>query len=174
MDLKELYNVFIFSTTVGEKSREGLIKSLKGEFVSLACSKHGSRTLDTLWKYSSIKSKHTMVEDLIYKVDILNSNKFGSFIVKNWFVQEYKRSKADWQKLVEKEDKIAESFSAIIGEKVLNKRKVAETSDKSAETEVKKKKKEVTDLVDDWLKPDKEINKEKKKKKKAKSYLDDL
>merc|ERR1711983_150040 len=107
---------------------------------------------DTLWKHSSIKSKHTMVEDLIYKVDVLNSNKFGSFIVKNWFVQEYKRSKADWQKLVEKEDKIAESFSAIIGEKVV------------------KKKKEVTDLVDDWLKPDKEAKKEKKKKK-AKSYL---
>ena len=37
-----------------------------------------------------------------------------------------------------------------------------------------KKKKEVTDLVDDWLKPDKEAKKEKKKKKKAKSYLDDL
>ena len=45
------------SSTVGEKSREGLVKSLKGEFVGLACSKHGSRTLDTIWKYSSIKSK---------------------------------------------------------------------------------------------------------------------
>ena len=42
---------------MGEKSREGLVKSLKGEFVGLACSKHGSRTLDTIWKYSSIKSK---------------------------------------------------------------------------------------------------------------------
>ena len=149
-----------------------MIKSLKGEYVSLACSKHGSRTLDTLWKHSSIKSKHTMVEELIYKVDILNGNKFGSFIVKNWFVPEYKRSKADWQKLVEKEDKIAESFSLIIGEKVVNKRKAVDTGDKSGEAEVKKKK-EVTDLVDDWLKPDKEAKKEKKKKK-AKSYLDDL
>ena len=157
---------------MGEKSREGLIKSLKGEYVSLACSKHGSRSLDTLWKHSSMKSKHTMVEDLMYKVDVLNSNKFGSFIVKNWFVPEYKRSKADWQKLVEKEDKIAESFSAIIGEKVVTKRKAVDTSVKAGEPEVKKKK-EVTDLVDDWLKPDKEAKKEKKKKK-SKSYLDDL
>ena len=140
----------------------------------MACSKHGSRTLDNLWKYSSMKSKHAMVEDLLYKLDVLNSNKFGGFISRNWFVAEYKRSKADWQRLVEKEDKVSESFSAIIGEKIVSKRKAVDTSDKIEGTEVeRKKKKDVTDIVDDWLKPEKEAKKEKKKKK-AKSYLDDL
>ena len=111
-----------------------------------------------------------MVDDLTYKLDILNSNKFGSFIVKNWFVAEFKRNKSDWQKLVEKEDKIADAFTDIIGDKVVNKRK----SDKTIVTEQPaKKKKEVTDIVDDWLKPENEVKKEKKKKK-AKSYLDDL
>ena len=161
---------FMTSGTLGEKSRESLVKGLKGEFVSLACSKHGSRSLDTLWKHSSIKCKQIMVDDLTYKLDILNSNKFGSFIVKNWFVAEFKRNKSDWQKLVEKEDKIADAFTDIIGDKVVNKRK----SDKTIVTEQPaKKKKEVTDIVDDWLKPENEVKKEKKKKK-AKSYLDDL
>ena len=72
-----------------------------------------------------------MVDDLTYKLDVLNSNKFGSFIVKNWFVAEFKRNKSDWQKLVEKEDKIADAFTDIIGDKVVNKRK----SDKNVVTD---------------------------------------
>ena len=54
-----------------------------------------------------------MLEELAYKVDILNSNKFGSFIVRNWFVAEFKRSRADWQQLVERGDKVADSFKVV-------------------------------------------------------------
>ena len=112
-----------------------------------------------------------MVEELSYKLDQLSSNKFASFIVKNWFIREYKRNKADWTKLVEKEDKIADAFTEIIGEKCVNKRK----NDTNSNTEpAAKKKKEVTDIVEDWLKPDAEVKKKEKKKKKPKSYLDDL
>ena len=114
-----------------------------------------------------------MVEELSHKLDILNSNKFASFIVKNWYIGEFKRNKADWLKLIEKENKIADDFSDIIGSKVVTKRK-HDGSSNNTETPVVKKKKEVADLVDDWLKPESDTKKEKKKKKKAKSYLDDL
>jgi len=164
---------FMTSSHVGEKSRESLVKSLRGEFVALATSKHGSRTLDTLWKHSTVKTKQLMVEELSHKLDILNSNKFASFIVKNWYIGEFKRNKADWLKLIEKENKIADDFSDIIGSKVVTKRK-HDVSSNNTETPVVKKKKEVADLVDDWLKPESDTKKEKKKKKKAKSYLDDL
>jgi len=163
---------FMTSSHVGEKSRESLVKTLRGEFVALATSKHGSRTLDSLWKHSTVKTKQLMVEELSHKLDILNSNKFASFIVKNWYIGEFKRNKADWLKLIEKEKKIADDFSDIIGSKVVAKRKIEENSS-NTETPTKKKK-EVADLVDDWLKPEGEAKKEKKKKKKAKSYLDDL
>ena len=116
---------FMSSNTVGEKSREGLVKALRGEMVVLATSKHGSRTLDTLWRHVSSKTKKSMVEELAYKVDHLNSNKFGKFLVRNWFISEYKRDKADWTRLVEQEGKIAESFKEIIGdEKLTLKRKL--------------------------------------------------
>ena len=169
-------DTFMSSPTVGEKSREGLLKALKGELVSLATSKHGSRTLDTAWKFSSIKSKQSMVEELAYKVDVLNSNKFGGFLVRKWFISEYKRNKADWTKLVEKEGKIAESFKEILGdEKPSIKRKLDSVPNK-AEEEVKKKSKDVVDIVDEWLKPEIQTSEKKMKKKKikAKSYLDDL
>ena len=126
-----------------------------------------------------------MLEELAYKVDILNSNKFGSFIVRNWFVAEFKRSRTDWQQLVERGDKVADSFKEILGERVVSKKRkhdvttstTATTSDNvNASSDVKpsKQKKEVADIVDDWLKPEKPEVKKEKKKKKAKSYLDDL
>ena len=164
---------FMSSNTVGEKSRDGLVKALKGELAGLATSKHGSRTLDTLWRYASSKTKQSMVEELAYKVDHLNSNKFGKFLVKNWFITEYKRKKADWTRLVEQEGKIADSFKEIIGdEKVAVKRKL----ESSNEVQEVKKKKDVVDIVDNWLKPevDNKEKKIKKKKAKVKSYLDDL
>jgi len=89
-------DVFMTSKSIGEKSREGLVKALKGEFVSMACSKHGSRSVDSLWKYSNIKIRQAMVEDLAFKVDILNSNNFGKFVARNCFVAVFKRSKEDW------------------------------------------------------------------------------
>ena len=125
-----------------------------------------------------------MLEELAYKVDILNSNKFGAFIVRNWFVAEFKRSRADWQQLVERGDKVADSFKEILGEKVVSKKRkhdvttsttaTSDNVDASSDVKPSKQKKEVTDIVDDWLKPEKKEVKKEKKKKKAKSYLDDL
>ena len=34
------------SSSVGEKSRDSMVKSLSGEYVALACSKHGSIALE--------------------------------------------------------------------------------------------------------------------------------
>ena len=167
---------FMSSNTVGEKSREGLVKALRGELVGLATCKHGSRTLDTLWRHSSSKTRQAMVEELAYKVDQLNGNKFGKFLVRNWFISEYKRNKADWTRLVEQEGKIADSFKEIIGdEKPLVKRKL-ESSTESQEIKKKKEVVEVVDMVDKWLTSDVDKKEKpiKKKKSKAKSYLDDL
>jgi len=169
-------DIFMTSKTIGEKSREALVKALKGEFVSLACSKHGSRSVDTLWKYINIKLRQAMVEDLASKVDILSSNRFGKFIAQNCFVAVFKRSKEDWRNLVEKGVKIEDMFTDIIGDSKAVKRKVEKVEKVETTNEepaVKKDKKEVTDIVDDWLKTD-TAKPVKKKKVKTKSYLDDL
>merc|ERR1711936_1179328 len=101
---------------------------------------HGSRTLDTAWKFSSIKSKQS-------KVEVLNSNKFGGFLVRNWFISEYKRNKADWTKLVEKEGKIVESFKEILGDEKPSVKRKLDSVQNEVEGEVKKKK-NVVDIVD--------------------------
>jgi len=188
---------FLTSKHVGEKSREGLVRGLRGQLVGLACGKHGSRTVDALWKHSGLKMKQTMAEELSAKLDILNSNKFGKFVAQKCYLQVFKRGKEDWRSLLDKEEKVEDMFSDILGNK---KNKIAEKEKVSlkrvAETEVKSEdsvpekvaKTEITkSTVENWLAGDDEDPKpvvkkaedpkpvvKKAKKPKAKSYLDDL
>jgi len=180
---------FLTSKHVGEKSREGLVRGLRGQLVGLACGKHGSRTVDALWKHSGLKMKQTMAEELSAKLDILNSNKFGKFVAQKCYLQVFKRGKEDWRSLLDKEEKVEDMFSDILG-KNRNKnakkdkaslKRVAETEEvKSEDSAVPEKvaKTEVTkSTVESWLAGDAEDPKpvvKKAKKPKAKSYLDDL
>ena len=44
------YEKLFYSASIGEKSRENLLKTLNDYLVNLACSKHGSRSIDAIWK----------------------------------------------------------------------------------------------------------------------------
>jgi len=167
-------DIFMSSKTIGEKSREGLVKALKGEFVSLACSKHGARTIEWLWKYSTLKLRQSIVEDLANKQDILNSNNFGKFAVRKYFVAVFKRSKEDWRNLVERGVKMEDMFTDIIGSSKPVKRSIDNVNTPSKSEPKVKEVKEVADIVDDWLNGDSSKPPKKKKKVKTKSYLDDL
>ena len=155
--------------------------------VGLACGKHGSRTVDALWKHSGLKMKQTMAEELSSKLDILNSNKFGKFVAQKCYLQVFKRGKEDWRTLLDKEEKVEDMFSDIIGDKNKNAKKDKASLKRVAETEVKSEdsvpekvaKTEVTkSTVESWLAGDSEdakpVSVKKAKKPKAKSYLDDL
>ena len=161
--------------------------SFRGQFVGLACGKHGSRTVDALWKHSGLKMKQAMAEELSSKLDLLNSNKFGKFVAQKCYLQVFKRGKEDWRSLLDKEEKVEDMFSDIIGDKNKNVKKDKTSLKRVAETEVKSvdsvpekvTKTEVTkSTVESWLAGDSEVVKpvpvKKAKKPKAKSYLDDL
>ena len=191
---------FLTSKHVGEKSREGMIRGLRyiirllvtclhtmilrGQFVSLACGKHGSRTVDALWKHSGMKMKQTMAEELSAKLDILNSNKFGKFVAQKCYLQVFKRGKEDWRSVLDKEEKVENMFSDILGDKnesgkgkVSLKRVAEEKVESETSVPFKVAKTEISEsTVDNWLAGDSDEPKlvVKKKKSKAKSYLDDL
>lgn len=176
---------FLTSKHVGEKSREGLVRGLRGQLVGLACGKHGSRTVDALWKHSGLKMKQAMAEELSSKLDILNSNKFGKFVAQKCYLQVFKRGKDDWRSLLDKEEKVEDMFSDILGNKNKKVKKDQTSLKRVAEMEVKSEnsvpekvaKTEVTQsTVESWLAGDSEEAKPapKAKKPKAKSYLDDL
>merc|ERR1719278_2241227 len=156
---------FLTSKHVGEKSREGLVRGLRGQLVGLACGKHGSRTVDALWKHSGLKMKQTMAEELSSKLDILNSNKFGKFVAQKCYLQVFKRGKEDWRALLDKEEKVEDMFSDILGNKNKKVKKDQTSLKRVAEMEVKSEnsvpekvaKTEVTQsTVESWLAGDSE------------------
>jgi len=170
---------FIKSPTVGEKSRDALVRRLSGEFVSLACSKHGSKAFENLWNAASAKTKQNIVEELSKQDTVLQSHQFGKYIHKSCAVSVWKYQKDDWNQHISKADKEREMFKDIL-EDAPKKRKgdwSLGKSPKLPKVEVKAEPEEEVKPKEE-VKPEPEVKpeevKEKKKKKKKQSYLDDL
>ena len=72
---------------------------LQGELASLACSKHGSRSLDAIWRRSSAKAREWVAAELAEKEAALNANPFGRFFAQKCALSTFKRAKADWAKV---------------------------------------------------------------------------
>lgn len=184
-----LVDVFVKSPSIGEKSRDALVKNLQGQFVSLACSKCGSRALDALWSHGSLRARESIASELVPKEAHLNSNPFGKFISRKAALSVFKRSRDQWKTAIGQQDHkrtLAEDFAADFGPK-------KQFSPKNQiQTSVPAKK---LKIEDDPVEPDfvidthgndqlltknetsysqEEKKKKKDKKKKAKSYLDDL
>ena len=71
MQLKILNYPLFYSASIGEKSRENLLKNLNDYLVNLACSKHGSRSIDAIWNkarttISYWKKKYETISKLKY------------------------------------------------------------------------------------------------------------
>lgn len=142
------------------------------------------------------ETRSTALVQISAKLDILNSNKFGKFVAQKCYLQVFKRGKEDWRSLLDKEEKVEDMFSDILGSKKKDAKKDKASLKRVAETEVKSEdsvpekvaKPEITkSTVENWLAGDAEDPKpvfkkaedpksvvKKAKKPKAKSYLDDL
>ena len=140
----------------------------------MACNKHGSRSLDAIWKHCSFKAKESLCHELSSQETLLNNNNFGKFISQNFALSAFKRAREDWKANLNKASKKRELFSDILGEgtKDSPKKKKAKVEAKpEIKPEGKQEVKEDPEAEIDEQVPEK---KAKKKKKKAKSYLDDL
>lgn len=91
-------DAFVDSPFVGEKSRERLFKKLQGRFVELATSKHGSRSLDAIWKVIPMKLKINMMEELKNEQSQLMSNNYGSGFAFRTHLQSFRKNKDSWVK----------------------------------------------------------------------------
>ncbi|CAB4068084.1 NOP9 [Lepeophtheirus salmonis] len=90
-------DVFMGSKSIGEKSRDGLIKALQGHMRLLCCSKFGSRSFDAIWKGSSAKGRDIIAAELSKEANLLKSNTYGQFIHNNLNLVTYKRNYSEWK-----------------------------------------------------------------------------
>lgn len=152
-------DMFMTSPTIGEKSREGIIKLLKDELVNMACSKHGSRSVDALWARANPRSRELMAVAMAGQLSRLNGDQYGKFVASSLNLATFKRSKEAWKSSFEQKAKTKRMFSDFIGEEKAEKRPKLE---QQPEFVIDTKGDENMAIV------------KKQKKVKAKSYLDDL
>ena len=67
--------------------------------MALACSKHGSRSLDAIWRRSSAKGREWIAAELAEKEAALNASQFGRFFVQKCALSTFKRARGDWAKV---------------------------------------------------------------------------
>ena len=90
--------------------------SHQGLFVTLACAKHGSRSLDAVWDAATLKQKILIMDELSAKEHILNSDHYGSILSANYCVSVYKHTPNEWKDLQGKEFRKKKLFADIIGD----------------------------------------------------------
>ena len=89
--------------------------SLKEHVGELAGSKHGSRTLDALWKQGSVQHRAALAEALSSVPSrSLSSTQYGMFIQQNYGLQLFKIKKDEWMEAQTREAKNKRLFSDII------------------------------------------------------------
>ena len=90
--------------------------SHQGLFVTLACTKYGSRSLDAIWDAATLKQKILIMDELSAKEPILNSDKYGSILSTNYCLSLYKHTPDEWKDLQGKEFRKKKLFADIIGD----------------------------------------------------------
>ncbi|XP_071550706.1 LOW QUALITY PROTEIN: nucleolar protein 9 [Panulirus ornatus] len=110
-------DAFTSGPFVGSKSQDKLIWRYQGMYSSLACSKHGSRSLEALWKVAGIKLRTRMCSELLGDELKLKGSPFGIIIFTNFKVDLFKRgNRSDWEQLIDKTDKKRKMFDDLLKE----------------------------------------------------------
>ncbi|KAL3287548.1 hypothetical protein HHI36_002016 [Cryptolaemus montrouzieri] len=118
METKDLKNLFsntmgshivdsyMKSAFVGEKSREKLVRKMKGTYQELAATKFGSRSFEAIWNAAGLKHKMAILDELCYKDALWSNSEFGKIIANKIHLSLYKRSKEEWKHSFNKNDKV--------------------------------------------------------------------
>ncbi|XP_043475166.1 nucleolar protein 9 [Leptopilina heterotoma] len=109
-----IVNCFMSSQYIGEKSREKLAKKLQGYWVELACSTHGSRSLERIWEKAKENQRIIIMEELTKAGESLRSSKTGRIISTKFNVPLFARSRKEWSESQGKDEKTKALFADIV------------------------------------------------------------
>ena len=93
-----------------------LFSALQGTYRDLACSQHGSRTLETVWKVATLKQKTQIAEELRKQEHKLRSCRFGGFIHRNFALFHFVNRRKEWNDMQANEAKKRKLFSDLLGD----------------------------------------------------------
>ena len=84
--------------------------------MKVACTKNGSRAIDSIFAAASMRSKFNIVEELAAKDSQLAGDQYGRHVHRNCALNHFKYRRGQWKELQGRETKKRKLFAEIIGE----------------------------------------------------------
>lgn len=107
-------DAFVKSPTVGEKSREKLIRYMQGTYFDLVMSRHGSRVFEALFNAAGDKQKEYLMKELSEKSGLLSSTQTGKIIASKYQLHSFTLCPARWRAEFNSKNKVKSLFKDII------------------------------------------------------------
>ncbi|GCC17031.1 hypothetical protein chiPu_0022248, partial [Chiloscyllium punctatum] len=85
-----------------------------GQFVSLACDRHGSRVLDQIWSVASVKTKQKIAEELASREGELSQHPVGHHVVRNLALAHFLNRRRQWEEHQAAESKRRKVFTELL------------------------------------------------------------
>ncbi|XP_070810387.1 nucleolar protein 9 [Pituophis catenifer annectens] len=109
-----VFDALLVSPSVSKKSRRKVLRQLKGHFLPLACSKHGSRVLDAIWSRASLPARRELAQELAEHEPQLRHDPFGHHLVRNFALTHFLKRRRDWDSHQQAEKKRRDLFAEIL------------------------------------------------------------
>ncbi|XP_064341929.1 nucleolar protein 9 isoform X4 [Camelus dromedarius] len=85
------------SPSVTRKQRRHALKTLKGQYVALACSRHGSRVLDAIWSGAALGARKEIAAELGERNQELIRDTFGHHVARNVALTTFLKRREAWE-----------------------------------------------------------------------------
>ncbi|XP_068821835.1 nucleolar protein 9 [Capricornis sumatraensis] len=85
------------SPSVTRKQRRRVLKLLKGHYVTLACSRHGSRVLDAIWSGAALGARKEIAAELGERNQELIRDPFGHHVARNVALTTFLKRREAWE-----------------------------------------------------------------------------
>ncbi|XP_044521132.1 nucleolar protein 9 [Gracilinanus agilis] len=106
----------LISSTVTRKQRRRILQPLKGHYVALACSRHGSRVLDAIWNGATLGTRKEIATELGEQNQELMRDPFGHHVARNVGLSTFLKRRGDWEQQQGAVAKRRRVLSTILGD----------------------------------------------------------
>ncbi|MBZ3881346.1 Nucleolar protein 9 [Sciurus carolinensis] len=90
-------DAILTSPSVTRKQRRRVLQALKGQYVSLACSRHGSRVLDAIWNGAALGIRKEIASELGEQNQELIRDPFGHHVARNVALTTFLKRREAWE-----------------------------------------------------------------------------
>lgn len=92
-----VFDAILTNPSVTHKQRRRVLKTLKGQYVALACSRHGSRVFDAIWSGAALGARKEIAAELGEQNQELIQDPFGHHVARNVALTTFLKRRQAWE-----------------------------------------------------------------------------